>query len=151
MRIVLVFTLACCSMTTAGWGQQSTPEVKVKDLLVKFRSSEEQERVTAFAALRSDPANLKNPEVRAELENLLDRENRYLDRQLEEAENNGYPAQGTMKDGPNTIATFSALSIHLPAGTKRDRPAFWRMRPTTTIRNLQQRLLAIQRSRCRVF
>lgn len=94
MRIVLVFTLAACSMTTMGWGQQSTPEPKAKELLVKLRSSEEQERVTAFAALRSDPANLKNPEVRAELVDLLNRENRYLDSQLQEAQGKGYPDKG---------------------------------------------------------
>jgi hypothetical protein len=94
MRIVLVLALAGCSMTTAAWGQQATPERKVKELLVKLRSSDEQERVTAFAAIRSDPTDLKNPEVRAMLVDLLDRENRYLNPQLNEAQEKGYPDKG---------------------------------------------------------
>ena len=78
-------------MTTVGWGQHSNSQPKVKELLVKLRSSDEQERETAFGALRSDPAYLKNLEVRAQLVDLLDRENRELDSQLKEAQEKGYP------------------------------------------------------------
>jgi HEAT repeat protein len=94
MRITLALLLAAGTLIAAGWGQQATSEPNLRNLLVKLSSSKDQERWQAFETLRSNPANLKNPEVHAELINLLDRENRYLDSQLEEAQKKGYPDEG---------------------------------------------------------
>jgi hypothetical protein len=105
MRIIFPLTLAAC-VTAAAWGQQSVSKPSVRDLLAKLHSLNDQERLQAFEALRSDPGNLKNPEVRAELINLLDRENRYLDSQLEEAQTKGYPDEG---DNEGFAETYSDL------------------------------------------
>lgn len=91
MRIILAFTLAACTAVTVGWGQQAP---SVAQLLMKLNSANEPVRVKAFGELRSDPANLKNPEVRAGLLDLLDRENHALDSQLEQAQKKGYPDEG---------------------------------------------------------
>jgi len=79
---------------TASWGQQATPKPSIEALLAKLHSTEEAERADAFEQLRSDPANLKSPKVRAALLDLLDRENHELDSQLFEAQKKGYPDEG---------------------------------------------------------
>jgi hypothetical protein len=89
MRIIFPLTLAAC-VTEAAWGQQPVPKPSVQNLLAKLHSQNDQERLQAFEALRSDPGNLKNPQVRSELIDLFDRENSYLDSQLEEAQKKGY-------------------------------------------------------------
>lgn len=92
MRIILAFSLAACTaVSVTSWGQQAP---SVAQLLMKLNSANEPVRVKAFGELCSDPANLKKPQVRAALLDLLDRENRYLDSQLEEAQKRGYPDEG---------------------------------------------------------
>ena len=78
--------MPCC-------GQQGR-ENATAQLLVRLHSAEEPERAKAFGQLRSDPANLKNPTVRAALLDLLNHENHELDAQLEEAQKKGYPDEG---------------------------------------------------------
>lgn len=84
--IIGAATVPCC-------GQQGR-ENATAQLLVRLHSAEEPERAKAFGQLRSDPANLKNPTVRAALLDLLNRENHELDSQLEEAQKKGYPDEG---------------------------------------------------------
>ncbi len=75
MRNFLVITLAVCALI-AAWGQQ-TPGHKTSraELLTEIRSEHAEVRSKAFEQLRSDPAALGDPRVKAALVNLLDREN----------------------------------------------------------------------------
>ncbi len=66
----------------------------MRELLIELHSSNDQKRIGAFETLRSEPANLKNPKIRAELIGLLDRENQHLNAELAEAQKKGYPDEG---------------------------------------------------------
>ena len=110
---------------TASWGQQATPKPSIEALLAKLHSTEGAERADAFEQLRSDPANLKSPKVRAALLDLLDRENHELDSQLFEAQKRVIRTKARTKNTQNTTAMFLTLLIPLLTGTIRDKPAFW--------------------------
>jgi hypothetical protein len=58
---------------------------------MKLRSENGRDRAGAFESIRSDTANLREPNVRKALLDLLDRENNELDRALAEAQKKNYP------------------------------------------------------------
>jgi hypothetical protein len=88
MKIVLLVGISFFAIGISSWAQQkalSKPSVAV--LLARLQSQSEEERSKAFEALRSSPAALKSPEVRAALLDLLDRENHERDARLLQAQN----------------------------------------------------------------
>jgi hypothetical protein len=76
MRAILVFVLAVSATVTIAWGQQDPAHKTSRaELLAEIRSVDVIVRSKAFEQLRSDPAALGDPKVKAALVNLLDREN----------------------------------------------------------------------------
>jgi hypothetical protein len=95
MRTALFVTISLFAIGVSCWGQEkASNKAGVTVLLARLHSAKESERMEAFEQLRSNPANLKSPKVRAALLDLLDRENRELDSQLLEAQKKGYPDEG---------------------------------------------------------
>jgi hypothetical protein len=99
MKIVLLVGISFFTIGISSWAQQkalSKPSVAV--LLTRLQSQSEVERSKAFEALRSNPAVLKRPEVRAALLDLLDRENRERDAKLLQAQNSPQEDKGEAED-----------------------------------------------------
>jgi hypothetical protein len=92
--LALLFVSVACGTATVGWAQKATQNPSVAELLAMIHSTEEPERAKAVEQLRSNPAYLQSPNVRAALLDLLDRENHELDSQLIEAQKKGYPDEG---------------------------------------------------------
>jgi HEAT repeat protein len=88
MKTVLLVGISFFTIGISGLAQQSVPnKTGVVVLLTRLQSQSEEERSKAFEALRSSPAALKSPEVRAALLDLLDRENHERDARLLQAQN----------------------------------------------------------------
>jgi hypothetical protein len=99
MKIALLVGISFFTIGISSWAQQkalSKPSVAV--LLTRLQSQSDVERSEAFEALRSNPAALKRPEVRAALLDLLDRENRERDAMLLQAQNSPQPDKGETED-----------------------------------------------------
>lgn len=95
MKTTLLAAIACFSVSLSCWGQDTTSnKTSMAALLGKLRSTEQSIRAEAFEQVRSNPANLQSPKVRAALLDLLVRESRELDAQLLEAQKKGYPDEG---------------------------------------------------------
>ena len=73
---MLVSLIAVCATVSAVSGQQ-TPAHKpsTAELIAQLRSDNEQARSGAFESVRTNPAALRDPQIKAALVNLLDREN----------------------------------------------------------------------------
>ncbi|MGC2528419.1 MAG: hypothetical protein WA639_11770, partial [Candidatus Acidiferrum sp.] len=95
MKTASFVALSFLTIALCGWGQDKISHGPgVPALLAKLRSADQSTRAEAFDQVRSDPTNLKSPEVRTALLNLLDRESHALDAQLLEAQKKGYPDEG---------------------------------------------------------
>lgn len=86
MRGVLLIGIVWLAIGAGCWGQQAADNRHVAVLLMELHSQDWTQRSTAFEALRSDSLALRNPEVRAALLDLLDRENQELDAELLQAQ-----------------------------------------------------------------
>ncbi|HXM12184.1 MAG TPA: HEAT repeat domain-containing protein [Terriglobales bacterium] len=76
MRIILLSVIAASATVTAASAQQTSAfSASREKLLVELRSDDSQVRSRAFGQLRSDPSALRDPDVKAALVHLLDREN----------------------------------------------------------------------------
>ena len=88
MKIVLLVGISCFTIGISSLAQQNVSnKTGVVVLLTRLQSQSGEERSKAFEALRSSPAALKSPEVRAALLDLLDRENHERDTRLLQAQN----------------------------------------------------------------
>ncbi|HKN76687.1 MAG TPA: HEAT repeat domain-containing protein [Candidatus Acidoferrum sp.] len=95
VKTTLLAAIVCFTVSVSCWGQDTTSNKNsMAALLAKLRSADQSARAEAFEQVRSNPANLKSPEVRTALLDLLDRESHELDAQLLEAQKKGYPDEG---------------------------------------------------------
>jgi hypothetical protein len=99
VRVAIFFIAAACGPATArGWQQAVSNKPSVAVLLARLHSQDDVERSTAFEGLRSNPAALQSPDVRAALLDLLDRENQELDAKLLQAQNSSQEDKGDAVD-----------------------------------------------------
>jgi hypothetical protein len=75
MRSSVLLTLAASAMLTVAFGQQTPTAPTRTELLAHLRSADSEVRSSALDQLRSNPAALRDPEVKVALISLLDHEN----------------------------------------------------------------------------